>query len=158
MSGTLVMMVGIPGCGKSTYAKEVLLKANPTWKYVSRDEVRYEYVSDQEHYFDHETEVYKEFCNRLTMHLINGDTVIADATHINANSRRKLVNSLGVKPDKVYAVVMTTPFEICAQRNAAREGITRVPDTSMYRMKNSYRPPNLVGESYINSIVKVKGV
>ena len=57
--GTLIMMVGIPGSGKSTKAKKALA-ANPDWEYVSRDEVRYEYVSDQNHYFDHEKEVFKE--------------------------------------------------------------------------------------------------
>lgn len=157
MSGTLIMMIGIPGCGKSTYAKKVLLAKNPTWKYVSRDDVRYEYVTDKNHYFDHETEVYAEFCNRITMHLINGDTVIADATHLTVNSRKKLIHKLGVRPDKIYAVIMDTPFEICMERNAKREGITRVPDDNMYRMKNSYRPPNLVSEPF-TSLVRVKGI
>ena len=36
--GTLIMMIGIPGSGKSTYAKKVI-ESNPTWGYVSRDEV-----------------------------------------------------------------------------------------------------------------------
>jgi hypothetical protein len=52
---------------------------------------------------------------------------------------------------------MDTPFEVCMERNAKREGITRVPDDSMYRMKNSYRPPNLVSEPF-TSLVRVKGI
>ena len=60
----LIIMCGIPGCGKSTYAKK-LIELHPDWIYVSRDEVRYETVSDQNHYFDHEADVYKEFCNRI---------------------------------------------------------------------------------------------
>ncbi len=157
MAGKLIIMVGIPGSGKSTYAKETLLQANPTWKYVSRDEVRYEYVSDKNHYFDHEKEVYKEFCNRIDMHLINGDTVIADATHLNRRSRDKLIHSLTVKPDEIIAVVCKTPFEICMERNSAREGIIRVPDSHMYRMKNSFQVPNLVSEN-IDKLVWVSGV
>ena len=156
MSGTLVMMCGIPGCGKSTYAKEVLLKTHPNWRYVSRDEVRYEYVTDQAHYFDHEYEVYKEFCNRISMHLINGDVVIADATHISKGSRSKLIHSLDVKPDKVIVVIFNTPFEICMKRNNAREGITRVPDDSMYRMHNQFRQPNPRFEDYIDQVVYVR--
>lgn len=149
------MMCGIPGCGKSTYAKETLLKIHPDWKYVSRDEVRYEYVTDQEHYFDHEYEVYKEFCNRISMHLINGDTVIADATHISKSSRSKLIHSLSIEPDKVIVVVLNTSFETCMARNANRHGITRVPDDSMYRMKNQFRKPDIRFEIWIDQVVYV---
>ena len=144
---TLIIMCGIPGSGKSTYAKK-LIELHPNWKYVSRDEVRYEHVTDQAHYYDHETEVYKEFCNRISMHLINGDVVIADATHINAISRKHLLVNLSVEPDQIYIVMMTTPFEICMERNAQRQGITRVPDSSMYRMKNRYQKPNPVSEKF----------
>lgn len=150
----LVILCGIPGSGKSTYAKE-LLKLHPEWKYVSRDEVRYEFVSDQEHYFDHETDVYKEFCNRISMHLINGNTVIADATHISKASRIKLMNSLDIQPDEVIAVVINTPFQICMERNSKRVGITRVPDDSMFRMKNKFKSPDARYESYIDKIVYV---
>lgn len=139
--GNLYIMVGIPGCGKSTYAKETLLKVHPEWKYVSRDEVRYESVTDQAHYFDKESDVYREFCNRIDMYLLRGDTVIADATHLSVGSRRKLINHLKAKPDKMFAVFIDTPFDECMTRNAKRVGITRVPDQSMYNMKRALTPP-----------------
>ena len=137
----LIMMVGIPGSGKSTYAKEIL-RLNPSFEYVSRDEVRYERVTDQEHYFDHEDEVFREFCNRIDKFLLQDKTVIADATHISSGSRKKLLHNLNVIPDKTVAVVVNTPFDVCMERNAAREGITRVPDKSMFSMKNNFRPPS----------------
>lgn len=150
----LIIMVGIPGSGKSSYAKK-LLEANPSWEYVSRDEVRYEFVTDQTHYYDHENDVYREFCNRIDKFLLQEKTVIADATHLTKGSREKLIQNLQVIPDEVYAIVMKTPFEVCMQRNSARQGITRVPDKSMYSMKSRYRVPNMVGESYINKIIWV---
>ena len=151
--GTLIIMVGLPGSGKSTYAKKCL-QLHPDWKYVSRDEVRYQYVADQEHYFDHETDVYNEFCNRISMHLINGDTVIADATHLTVNSRTKLVNKLDIKPDMIIALCMDTPFEVCMARNSKREGIIRVPDKAMFRMKNSYQRPNPLVEN-IDKVIRI---
>ena len=150
----LVIMVGLPGSGKSTYAKK-LLELNEGWEYVSRDEVRYEYVTDQAHYFDHEFEVYKEFCNRIDKHLLNEKTVIADATHLTVGSRQKLLKHLAVVPDEVCVVIMQTPFQVCFERNAAREGIIRVPDKTMYTMKNNYRVPNPRVETYINRVVYV---
>lgn len=149
----LIVMCGIPGSGKSTYAKE-LLKLHPDWKYVSRDEVRYEYVSDQNHYFDHETEVYKEFCNRIDMHLLNGCTVIADATHLNQKSRDHLIYSLSAPIDTKIAVVVKTPFLVCMKRNSERKGITRVPDKQMWKMKNIFKEPNPVCEDF-DQIVRV---
>lgn len=150
----LVIMVGLPGSGKSTYAKK-LLELNPNWEYVSRDEVRYEYVTDQKHYFDHEFEVYKEFCNRIDKHLLDEKTVIADATHLTVGSRQKLLDHLAVVPDEIYVVVMQTPFEVCFKRNATREGIVRVPDKTMYNMKNNYRAPNPIVETYIDRVVLI---
>ena len=155
--GTLAMLVGIPGSGKSTYAKKVV-EMNPTWGYVSRDAVRYEYVSDQAHYFDHEDEVFKEFCKRVEKYLRAGRTVIADATFINKKSREWFIQNLEVQPENCYAIVIDTPFEICMERNAAREGITRVPDQSMYNMKHRYSAPNLGTEEYLNRVYTVKGV
>ncbi len=153
---TLIIMCGLPGCGKSTYAR-YLIELNPDWKYVSRDEVRYKYVSDQAHYYDHEYEVYKEFCNQISMHLINGETVIADATHLTKGSRKKLLENLSITPDKIYVVVMTTKFETCFNRNKTRVGITCVPDKSMYSMKNRYQKPNPRVETFIDKIIYAKG-
>lgn len=151
----LIVMVGIPGSGKTTYAKK-LLKEHPDWEYVSRDEVRYQYVTDKEHYFDHEYDVFKEFCNRVDMHLLNGKTVIADATHINKASRDKLINNLTAHIDSKAAVVMNIPFEVCMERNSKREGITRVPDDSMFNMFRKLKVPNPLNENF-DIIAKVDG-
>lgn len=150
----LIMLVGIPGCGKSTYARK-LVELHPEWVHISIDAVRYEYVADQAHYYDHEDEVYKEFCNRITMHLMKDKTVIADATHLTTGSRKKLLNNLGTKPDEVIVIWVNTPFEICMERNGKREGITRVPDKAMFSMKSRFRPPS-VNEGY-DLILKVRG-
>ena len=75
------------------------------------------------------------------MHLQRGETTIADATHLNRSSREKLLNNIA-KPSQVLCVVIDTPFEECMKRNAAREGITRVPDKAMYRMRNSFHKPD----------------
>lgn len=151
----LIILIGIPGCGKSTYAKK-LIEMYPNWKYVSRDEVRYEYISDQDHYYDHEAEVFREFCNRIDMHLLNEEVVIADATHLTVGSRKKLLDNLNVIPDEIIMIYIDTPFEVCLKRNQAREGIIRVPDKTMYAMRNRLRPPNPVSEN-VDRIVRVKG-
>lgn len=151
------MMCGIPGCGKSTYGRK-LVELHPDWEYVSRDEIRFTYVSDQAHYYDHEYEVYKEFCNRISMHLINGKTVIADATHLTKGSRLKLINNLDIKPDKVTVIVMMTSVQTCLERVKNRElEITRVPEQTILSMSHRYRKPDARFEDFINQVVYVKG-
>lgn len=153
----LIIMCGIPGCGKSTYGRK-LVELHPDWEYVSRDEIRFTYVSDQAHYYDHEYEVYKEFCNRISMHLINGKTVIADATHLTKGSRLKLINNLDVKPDKVTVIVMMTSVQTCLERVKNRElEITRVPEQTILSMSHRYRKPDARFEDFINQVVYVKG-
>ena len=139
-NGILYLMCGLPGSGKSTLAKEVL-KSNPDIIYVSRDEIRYTMIEDQEHYFDREGDVYREFCNQITRWLQEGKTVIADATHLTKNSRKKLLDHI-CEPSQIRCIYVNAPFEVCMERNSKRKGITRVPDKVMFRMKNSFQAPN----------------
>ena len=141
-SGVLYLMCGLPGSGKTTVAKNVV-KNDPNIKYVSRDDIRYTMVSDQEHYFDRENEVYREFCNQISRWLQQGNYVIADATHLTKNSRKKLLNNI-IKPVQIRCIFVNTPFDICMERNSKRKGITRVPDKQMYRMKNTLQVPSAI--------------
>lgn len=141
-SGVLYLMCGLPGSGKTTAAKNVI-KNDPNIKYVSRDDIRYTMVSDQDHYFDRENEVYREFCNQISRWLQQGNYVIADATHLTKNSRKKLLNNI-IKPAQIRCIFVNTPFNICMERNSKRKGITRVPDKQMYRMKNTLQVPSAI--------------
>ena len=85
-----------------------------------------------------------------------GKHVIADATFLNQRSREWFIMNLGVEPREIHAIVVNTPFEVCMERNAAREGITRVPDSSMYAMKHKFQIPNIGVEKYINRVYMVK--
>ena len=135
-----IMMVGIPGSGKSTYCKEVIKNVGKiVW--VSRDEVRFSLLKDTDQYFSKEKEVYKEFINRIKKAAAEGNDVLIDATHLNHASRMKTVNALGLKPEDFIILWVNVPFEVCFERNAKREGITRVPDQQMYAMKNRFQRP-----------------
>ena len=57
-------MCGAPGCGKSTYAKEYC-KKYPETVYVSRDEIRFSLLAEDEYYFSHETEVLEKFYTNI---------------------------------------------------------------------------------------------
>ena len=53
------LMCGIPGSGKSTWAKKRLMENGGIW--ISRDEVRFSMVKEDEDYFSKECEVFDKF-------------------------------------------------------------------------------------------------
>lgn len=140
MKNKLYVMVGVPGSGKSTYAKQHY----PNAIYVSRDEIRFELVKENEEYFSKEDEVFRKFIYLIDFNLKAGRDVIADATHLNPNSRAKLFSHLDINKEKteVIAVVMRTPLNICLDRNENRRGTrSYVPRTVIKRMFYSFKIP-----------------
>lgn len=131
MKHTLYIMVGIPGSGKSHWAR-AFQAANPDLGYISRDAVRAEFVKDTEAYFSHEKQVYREFTHRIAYWLREKD-VIADATHNTEASRNKLVRALAgwgltAEDYDIVFVCMMTSINTCVARDAERTGRAHVTE------------------------------
>lgn len=152
MSKVLKVMCGIPGSGKSTWARENISTAA---KIVSRDEIRFSLVSDTEQYFSHEGEVWIEFIDQIKTGLELYDEVIADATHLNEVSRSKLLRALGtsLKDVEVQAVFLATSLSTALKRNNTREGRAFVPQDQIKRMFNRTTIPAF--EEGFNKIIIV---
>ena len=144
----LVIMCGIPGSGKSTYAKAHMCPAFD--EYVSRDEIRFAIVHDDEEYFSHEKEVFRLFVEQIARALKSGATVWADATHISKSSRLKLLRALPVKPDSIEILWMNTPYDLAIERNESRKGTrSYVPVSAINRMFYSMEPPEFQEDKFI---------
>lgn len=143
---TLFMMVGIPGSGKSTYAKDMVdnfSNENRIIDYISRDEIRFSLLKEGDPYFSRENEVYKIFTDKIRKSLKDGHDVIADATHITWGSRHKLMKAIrGIDNVKIVAIVMNTSYDTCERRNMKREGRTRVPTSQLERMWEQFEYPS----------------
>lgn len=85
------MLCGIPGSGKTTYAKE-----QKGYIHVSRDAIRFELVKKEEPYFSKERQVYKTFINDIKVGLQSPffGGVIADATHLTKKSRKAVMKDI----------------------------------------------------------------
>ena len=148
---TLFMMVGIPGSGKTTYAKNLksyfeFERKNENYHidYVSRDEIRFSLLKDGEPYFSRENEVYRIFTHMIKKGLKEGHDVIADATHITWGSRHKLIRSIhGIDNVKIVAIVMNPPYAVCEARNMKREGRAQVPISQLRRMFEQFEYPQI---------------
>ena len=138
-------MCGVPNSGKSTWIQTHEETFENPHFIVSRDVIRFKMLKDGEPYFLHEKKVFKEFIEKIKWGLKNKRVVVADATHINEASRRKLLNSLGgsLANVKVIAVVMRTSLEVALDRNKKRESSSRkyVPPESIKDMYRHFRVP-----------------
>lgn len=154
----LLLMCGIPGSGKSTWAKEFI--ANNDAMLISRDSIRFALLKEGEDYFSHEKEVTECFYNMVHKALEAKvyDYVIADATH---NTIRSRTDSLkGIEPHtiegvEIIPVYFDVPVEVCKERNAQREGRARVPDEVIERMAKQRSLPKIFTEYFKYSEVWV---
>lgn len=136
---SLVLMMGVPGSGKTTYAKKFIGENDI---YVSRDEIRFSLVAEDEPYFSKEDEVLKTFISKVDEGITKAKRyVVADATHLNAGSRAKLLKNLHNKPEKVYVLYVAVPLKVALERNTQRSGRALVPETSIRNMFQSISLP-----------------
>lgn len=134
-----------PGSGKSTWIKNHLASFLGYTKVVSRDQIRFSIIKDDEDYFSHETEVYNKFIEEIKDGLEYCDTTIADATHLSKSSRRKILNELKDyrKNIEIICVYMCTHLDTCLKRNEKRTGRSKVPRSVIRRMYFQIEFPSL---------------
>lgn len=137
----LLMMIGLPGSGKSTYAKEIA--ADPEGLHpviLSSDELRKELFGDDEDQ-SHNAQVFDELHKRVMENLKNGVSVIYDATNIDKKRRVSFLQSIQKIDCIKTAVAVMTPYDVCVKRCKNRD--RKVPEYVIRRMLMNYAPPHI---------------
>lgn len=135
----LILMCGIPGSGKSTFAKSFLTNEDI---YISRDAIRYSIIKPNEEYFSREGDTFNTFVNEINMALTKAKRyVIADATHLNFSSRMKVMSKIKDRNIIVNCIVLDIPLSTAIERNNKRKGREKVPEEVIKNMYNSFRFP-----------------
>lgn len=132
-----VMLIGLPGAGKSQYAERLhsdLHLTNPT--ILSSDSIRKEIYGD-ETVQDNPEKVFELMRQRTVASLNEGRDVIYDATNISRKKRRHLLSQLP-SCDKIACVVWAK-YETCVERDATRE--RSVGEYVIKRMLLNFQPP-----------------
>ena len=150
MSKTLWIMCGAPGSGKTWFAKNKLCDG-PGWYYVSRDEVRFSLLKDEDDYFSREYEVFDLFISKIVRGFYEEGVynIVADATHLSWGSRKKLLNAIKFymgfrwkeEEINIIPVVVYSDYETIVVRNKERDGRARVPEDALRKMYNSMTDP-----------------
>jgi len=145
----LVIMVGVPGSGKSTIAGAIEKRGG--YVRLSFDDVRLALFGNAEDHGE-EGQVGKEFRARLRAAFADGKSVIADNTNFLVDMRTQLVDiarECGVTD--VHLVVLKVPLPECLKRNRARDRVvpTRTVRHMHWMLSNSEWPTGKEGRMTI---------
>ena len=135
------LLSGVPGAGKSTWVRANMTVGS---EWISRDNVRFAIIKDDEDYFAHEDEVFDTFINYINQTLENPniDQIFIDATHLSRRSRRKTISRIRMaNVEELNCICFTTHKAVCHARNNLREGRSKVPASAIENMFNAYSLP-----------------
>lgn len=136
MKPTVIMMIGLPGAGKSTKAVELAKEYNA--EIFASDALREELFGDINHQTDN-NKLFIELHRRIKECLRNGQSAIYDATNLSYKKRMAFLKELKNIPCEKIAYLMATPYEECLKNNEKRE--RKVPREVIDRMYRSVDIP-----------------
>jgi len=114
----LIMLSGVPGCGKSTHSKMIAEKEDAI--ILSSDEIYVEITGDKENKEANSGIVFNEIYQRAREYLKAGKSVIIDSTNISSKRRKGVLQQFKNASEKeCYHFI--TPFLTCVTRDKNRE-------------------------------------
>lgn len=135
----VIILKGLPGSGKTTWARNFLKDKSKDWVRVNRDDIRrmlgVYWVPTRE---DLVTAIEKA-C--IVSALKKGYNVIIDATNLNPKFERELTDLIFANITGKYSVTtkeFNTDVDTCIQRDSERQGTERVGKEVILSMYNKY--------------------
>lgn len=116
----VIILIGPPGCGKSTAAKE-FIKLNPSYVRVNRDDLRMMLRNEQ--MLDNKSEeILTDIQNNIIINFLSrGKNVIIDNTNLKEKYLKELINVCSDYCDDIIFNIFDTKIETCIERNNNRE-------------------------------------
>lgn len=132
----LVLLVGIPGSGKTTLAKRLTERG---FLRLCADDIRQELWGDAGDQKDPET-VFNIFFQKLEEALSKSLDIVVDNTNINTKHRQPILQrAITAGYEDIQLWVLDIPLEVCLERNRSRE--RAVPDDIVTNMYGSVTGP-----------------
>ena len=134
----MIMLCGLPGSGKSTYADSI--RCNGERPIIhSSDEMRKKLYNDESCQEDN-AKVFQRLHKEIKEDLISGKDVVYDATNISKKKRMAFLESIRNINCENICVVIATTLEACLFNNRCRSRV--VPEEAIKRMYRSWTPPH----------------
>ena len=141
MNNTLYITVGLPGSGKSTYAKEFI--KGKEIEYLNSDSLRAVYGKSEE---DQTVTplVFGHIKRKVDEFLKDGKNVMVDATSVNRKERSDYISTAKKYGAKVVAIVFKMDRQGLIDRNKKRgeQGGRVVPDWVIDKMLAKFEEPS----------------
>ena len=144
----MIMLVGLPGSGKSTWASD-FVKDSSMYKIHSSDALRQELLNDVNDQSSN-TKIFENLHRRIIEDLKSGVSVIYDATNLN---KKRRIGFLRTLPRYVVTkcILFLTPVETCIKNDSKRE--RQVGEKVILNMRKKFCPPHWhEGFNYIEII------
>ena len=129
----LIMLVGLPGAGKSTFAQSF-----KEFAVHSPDAIRNELNI---HEIDRAQEVLNICHERIYKDMQQGKDIVYDSTNLTSHRRKKFLRSIEQYEYEKICYVIDTPIEVCKIRNSKRTGYDKVTDEEFNNMELVFKQP-----------------
>jgi predicted kinase len=141
MNNTIYIAVGLPGSGKSTYAKNFI--KDKDIEYLSSDELRAVFGSGETDQTC-TNQVFGHIKRKVDEFLKDGKNVLVDATSVNRRERSDYINTAKKYGAKVVALVFKMDRDGLITRNQKRgsEGGREVPTFVIDKMLAKFEEPS----------------
>lgn len=154
---TLVIVAGIPGCGKSTWAKHFLERK---YVIVSTDDIRRREFGSLKaaHAAEANEKIFAEFHRQIEDALVHNIDVVADATSLTAESRLVL-RDIADRANARTHLVLFKNVQQALDRNVQRDEDARVPTDVMEHMLLKYRDTLAdIAREHYDHVTKIESV
>ncbi len=138
----LLIMAGPPGSGKTMFANAFRNLGNSegdaTWKIVSRDEIRHQYIYEnydpvipQNEVWTHELEMSVVDLERAAVEIygLQGFNVVIDDTNLTRSSRKTWINMKYIIGATPIIVTVEAPLDMCLEMTEGKIAENRVRET-----------------------------
>ncbi len=114
----LILLVGIPGAGKTTLASKIAARG---YHCLNADSIRQELWGDAADQREPE-KVFGQFFKQLEEVLATGADIVIDNTNINVKQRKPILN-MAAKAGytDIQLWLLDVPLDVCLERNQKRE-------------------------------------
>lgn len=132
---TFIMLVGFPGAGKSTIAKEYESKGFVVHSPDSiRNELDLHSLDDTQHILD-------ITYDRIISDMKENKDIVYDSTNLTIRRRRKVLELIKDFNYEKICYLVNTPLSLCKDRNNQRIGYSKVDVIEYARMEGVYEEP-----------------
>lgn len=121
MQAKLIMLVGLPACGKSTYAEQLRRNHPVETKIFSSDSIREELFPGQPYNPENNQIVFNALHKRIVENLKLGKTCIYDATNVNSKKRKQFISQLKKTRCRKECIVIIEDINTLKERDANRK-------------------------------------